>query len=99
MPAKLTCSASMGISQPHRLTVAFTEIKAGPETLGLKDTQLLTLQETGGPRSNPQIHMFLPATASAPFFVWAGHKQKVYGKGRGEKPYVGCLVLCLRFNQ
>lgn len=41
----------------------------GPETLGLKDAQLLTLQETGGPRSTPHIHAFLPNSASAPFFV------------------------------
>lgn len=37
-----------------------SQMDRGPEALGLKDTQLLTLQETGGPRSNPQIHTFLP---------------------------------------
>jgi len=43
-----------------------------PETLGLKGTQLLALQETGGPRSNPQIQAFLPNSASAPSFVITG---------------------------
>lgn len=66
----------------------------GPEALGLKDTQLLTLQETG-PSSNPQIHTFLPNPPSAPFLVWADNTQKVYGKGAGEKPCVGYLLLSL----
>lgn len=68
----------------------------GPETLGLKDNQLLALQERGGPRSTPQIHAFLPYSASAPFFVWAGSTQQVYGKRPREKTCAGCLVLCLR---
>lgn len=68
----------------------------GPKTLGLKDIQLLALQETDGPRSKPQIHALVPNSASVPFFVWAGNTQKVYSKGAGEEPCVGCLVLCLR---
>lgn len=54
----------------------------GPETLGLKDTQLLALREAGGPRSNAQIHTFLPNSASAPFFVWAGNAQGLWQGSR-----------------
>lgn len=73
-----------------------SQMDQGPEALGLKDTQLLTLQETGGPRSNPQIHTFLPNCPSPPFLVWADNTQKVYGKGAEEKPCVGYLILSLR---
>lgn len=73
-----------------------SQMDRGPEALGLKDTHLLTLQETGGPRSNPQIHTFLPNPPSASFMVWVGNAQKVYGKGAGEKPWVGYLVLSFR---
>lgn len=75
------------------------QMDRGPEALGLKDTQLLTLQETGGLGSSSQIHTFLPNPPSAPFLVWAHNTQKVYGKGAGEKPCVGYLVLSLGFNQ
>lgn len=42
-----------------------SQMDLGPESLGLKDTQSLVLQERGGLRSNPQFQAPLPNSASA----------------------------------
>lgn len=59
----------------------------GPGTLGFKDTQLLTLQERGGPRSNPLICAFLPNHVSVSFFMWAGNTERFMAK-KQEKSHV-----------
>lgn len=95
MPAKLTCQAPAWIISHAVWQLPLQRsVTDGSRSWGSGLKTVTHIAETGGLGSNSQIHTFLPNPPSAPFLVWADNTQ-VYGKGAGEKPCVGYLVLSL----